>query len=159
MILKGVILVCPKDFSNVGGVARSMAAFGFKDLIIAGKRSSLDLGKAARMSKQGKSLFDTVRIVDSLNDVSGFKVATISEQDNKRYGLPLAELSSFSWPEEFYLVMGREGNGLNFEEMKGCQAYITIATEGKYGVLNLCSATTIILREIYQKKKSAINNQ
>lgn len=153
MKLKGIVLVRPKKHANVGGIARSMAAFGFKDLIIVQKPDQLNLKKASHISKQGKKIIENVKLVNSLSEIKGIKIGTISMYDNERFGFKLTELSEMNWPDEFYLVMGSEGDGLTYGELRECDCLITIETEGKYGVLNLGVATAIILREIYCKLK------
>lgn len=76
----------------------------------------------------------------------------MSEFDRQRFApqlqlYPVCELAHSKDNEDFYLVMGKEGTGLREEELQYCDACVTIPTNGKYGILNLCQATTICLYE------------
>jgi len=49
------------------------------------------------------------------------------------------------------IVMGREGSGLNNEELEMMDFTVTIPTSKTYGTMNVSHATTIILYEIFKK--------
>lgn len=158
-IIQGVVLVSPKHHANIGGIARSMKAFGCETLIIVQPLQHVDMFKAAHVSEQGKDIIANVQYARSIDEIKGKKVATISAKDNERYGFPLSflsesiselEASSSQLQEPLYLVMGREGSGLTEDELRQCDIHATLPTNGKYGILNLCQATTIALYE-FQK--------
>lgn len=146
MTIKGVILVNPQKTPNLGSIARSMISFGVNDLFMINPSKWIDFDKAKGISKQGCKIIENAKMIESINQLKGIKVATISEQDNKKYGFKLKELNKYSFPKkDYYIVMGRESNGLTKEELLECDELITIKTNGKYGVLNLSTATSIML--------------
>ena len=148
----GIILVSPKHHANVGGIARSMTAFGFEHLIIVAPNPACHMKKAAHISEQGKTVIERCQFVPCLSALTGSKVATISAFDNRNYAKKLTKIHDFKEDMPFYLVMGREGSGLTDDELSACDECITIPTNGKYGVLNLCSATTICLYEFTRRR-------
>ncbi|MGC9079244.1 MAG: TrmH family RNA methyltransferase [Nanopusillaceae archaeon] len=51
-----------------------------------------------------------------------------------------------------YLVFGREGNGLTYEELKLCDLISTIPTNDKYGILNLAVSAIIYMYELNKRR-------
>ena len=149
-----LILIEPKVAANVGSIARSMKCFGFSNLIIVNKPKCISLETAKSISKQGKDIIESVTLIENLDNIPGIKIGSISIQDNIRYNFQLCDLEDFECSEGFYLVLGRESSGLTFEEMKICAKHINISSEGKYGILNLSQAATIIMYRLYRKSSS-----
>lgn len=50
------------------------------------------------------------------------------------------------------IIFGREASGLNNREVEKCDLMVTIPANHEYNVLNLASATSIILYELFQQK-------
>src|SRR3989344_4239613 len=103
-MIKGIILVSPKRHCNVGGIARSMAAFGVHDLVICNPQAQCSMTKAQHISEQGKEIVKNYRKIDRLSKIAEKKVATISAFDRDRYvpDLELLPIEQFDASEEFY---------------------------------------------------------
>jgi len=154
MEVRGVVLVRPKSPVNVGAVARVMAAFGVNELIIVTDENNFERLKSARkVASGGVHILENAKRLNSLRELNGRKIGTISIFDNRRYGfnlIPITDLPKLNG--EYYLVFGGESTGLTKEELELCDYVSTIPTNDKYGVLNLAIAVTLYLYEIYKFK-------
>ena len=154
MEVEGVVLVRPKNPVNVGSIARVMAAFGIEKLIIVSDEKRFqEVTSAKKVASGGVHVLNNAIRVNSLKEVPGKKVGTISVFDNRRYGfklVPITELPKISG--RYYLVFGSESKGLSKEELELCDVVSTIPTNDKYGVLNLAISATLYIYEIYKEK-------
>jgi len=152
MEIKGVVLVRPKNPINVGSIARAIAAFGVNELIIVTDEKNFERLKSARKVASGVvHILENAKRVDSLKEINGRKIGTISIFDNKKYGfklIPITEISKLKG--EYHLVFGGESTGLTKEELELCDYVSTIPTNDKYDILNLAIAVTLYLYEIYK---------
>jgi len=152
MEVRGVVLVRPKSPVNVGAVARVMAAFGVNELIIVTDENNFERLKSARkVASGGVHILENAKRVDSLKEVNGRKIGTISIFDNRRYGFNLILITDLpKLSGEYYLVFGGESTGLTKDELELCDYVSTIPTNDKYGILNLAVVVTLYLYEIYK---------
>jgi len=153
--VKGVVLVRPKNPTNVGSIARVMAAFGVNELIIVSDEENFIRLISAKSAKKAASggvyVLENAKRYNSLKELEGRKIGTISIFDNKRYGFKLIPVKEISKLEgEYYLVFGGESAGLTKEELELCEYISTIPTNDKFGILNLAVAVTLYLYEIYK---------
>jgi len=156
-----IVLVEPEYEINLGYVARAMANFGFEELYIV--KPKVEIGFNANMfAKHAFHILKNAKIVPRLDDaVRGcdFVVGTTGIIGRGRNIIrnPItpakfaAEIRKLDG--RFALLFGREGTGLNQEEIRKCDFLITIQADEKYPVLNLSHALAIILYEISSSKK------
>jgi TrmH family RNA methyltransferase len=154
MEIKGIVLVRPKYSVNVASIARVICAFGINELIIIHDEENFKrLLKDKKIASGGVHVLNNAKRLNSLSEVKGKKIGTISIYDNKKYGfklIPITELPKISG--EYYLVFGSENYGLSKEELNMCDFVSTIPTNDKYGILNLAVSVTLYVYEIYKHK-------
>lgn len=154
-----IVLVGPKFPGNVGAVARSMANFGLRDLVLVDPSCELNDDAYCR-AKHGSFLLDGVRIVDTLDEavedcflVAGTSgVTTKGESNYTRIPVPVREFAENTrgYRERIALVFGREDIGLLQEELERCDVLVWVPTGDEYPILNLSHAATIAMYEMYQ---------
>ncbi len=154
-----IVLVGPKFPGNVGAVARSMANFGLRDLVLVNPSCELNDDAYCR-AKHGSFLLDNVRVVSTFQEavedcflVAGTSgVTTKGESNYTRIPVPVREFAENTrgYRERIALVFGREDIGLLQEELEMCDVLVWIPTGDEYPILNLSHAATIAMYEMYQ---------
>lgn len=152
-----VVFVEPQFTGNIGFMARTMANFGFKDLVLVNppelNNDAFRFAKHARYIVEGAKImrdFSEVRSsFDYLVATSG--VATKSPKKFKRIAMTPRELAQKlrGVQGKIGIVFGRENYGLYNEEIEECDALVTIPTSEDYPIMNVTHAAAIILYEIY----------
>lgn len=152
-----IVIVGPKFEGNVGAVARSMANFGFDDLVLVNPCPIGD--DAYRRAKHGSDILDNARIVDTIREavegctliVGTSGVITYGEKNCTRVPLPVSEFAEKvrDYPERIAILFGREDIGLLQEELEKCDLLVTIPTNEQYPILNLSHAATIVMYELF----------
>ena len=154
-----IVLVGPKFPGNVGAVARSMANFGLRDLVLVNPSCELD-DDAYRRSKHGSFILDSARAVGTLEEaldgcflVAGTSgVTTKGDSNYTRIPVPVREFaeSTRGYGDRIALVFGREDIGLLQEELEKCDVLVWVPTSDDFPILNLSHAATIAMYEMYQ---------
>ncbi len=160
-----VILLEPRFAGNIGFVARSMANFGFRNLILV---NSCELGDDAyRFAKHARPIIEeakSVRTFDEAIESLDLIVGTsgvLSEDEKKFNRHPMT-------PREFVehvrnkdgqlgLVFGREDQGLSNQEIAKCDILVTIPTSPDYPIMNISHAATVLLYELGSTEEPAIH--
>ena len=150
-----VILIEPAIEGNIGAIARSMANFGFKDLVLVRPKCDHMGQEAQGRAKKARPILKKAKVV---KDLKGFDylIGTTS-QIGTDFNIPRSPIT----PNEFAqvikgktgkigIVFGREGNGLSNKEIEKCDFVVTIPTHKKYHSMNLSHSVSIILYELYQ---------
>ena len=154
-----IVLVGPKFPGNVGAVARSMANFGLRDLVLVNPSCELD-DDAFRRAKHGSFILDNVRIVNTMDEaledcflVAGTSgVTTKGDSNYTRIPVPVREFAEGcrGYQDKIALVFGREDIGLLQEELERCDVLVWVPTGDEFPILNLSHAATIVMYEMYQ---------
>lgn len=155
-----MILVAPKNEGNVGAVARSMANFGFKDLIMVSPCEISD--EAFKRAKHAGDILRNATIVDSLEEaiqrvdliVGTSGIVTSGEKHFARIPITPKQLAERmrDYDEEVAVLFGPEDTGLAQEDLMRCDLLVHIPSNEQYPVLNLSHAVTIVLYELYGLK-------
>lgn len=158
MVNYRVILVEPAFEESIGFVARAMKNFGLSNLHLVNPLASLGNNGRSR-GGHAQDILDSLRVDDSLQgaltgvDLSVGTTAqrSFSETNLVRKPMTARELRSVvqNVGGTVGLVLGREGTGLNNEELGLCDGVVTIPTAGEYQTLNLSHAAAIIFYELY----------
>jgi len=162
----------PKYSGNIGAVARLMANFDFKNLVLVNPCSLDDECYARAM--HAKNILDNSEIFDTYKKAienMDYLVATSSiesKNDKKhlRNALPIDDVSSkfLNLEGKIGLIFGREDYGLYNEEIARCDTLIRIPTSESYLSMNLSHAVGIVLyslfisKNISKKEKRNIGN-
>ncbi|PIN79780.1 hypothetical protein COV16_02395 [Candidatus Woesearchaeota archaeon CG10_big_fil_rev_8_21_14_0_10_34_8] len=150
---------------NLGAICRAMANFGFKDLILINPKCKPDNFDALIRAKHSSApILKNAKIKD-FDVLKKFDILIgTTARNGTRYNIPRAPLT----PVELALILeergivedpkvraglliGREGHGLDNEEIKKCDFIVTIPTHEGYIPLNISHAVSILLYEIYKK--------
>jgi TrmH family RNA methyltransferase len=152
-----VAFVEPESSGNIGFLARTMKNFGLADLILVG---GCNLGEDAwTMAMHAKDVIKRSRRVnwrELLEMRFDFYIGTTSRQghdsnlprmaiDPGELGRTLLEVDG-----KICIIMGREGNGLNRNELEICDVVVTIPASREYPALNITHAAAIVFYEIFR---------
>lgn len=159
-----VILLEPEKEGNIGGAARSMKNFDQNDLWIVNPKTSITM-EARAYSMHGYDVLSSAKIVKELDEaLTSIDViaGTTSVVATSRSNLARVPISPREFSERLKqisgnvaIIFGRESSGLNNDEIEKCDLIVTIPASRVYNVLNLSSAVSIILYEIFQKSRLA----
>ncbi len=143
---------------NIGFLARTMANFGLEKLVLINPPKLKE--EAFYQAMHGRYIVENAMIYDTLenfykNNKIDFKVATTGVAGGS-YNLSRIPLKPEQLGEKINpnyntaILFGREGDGLNNEEIESCDITVTIPTNPEYPILNISHAAAIILYEIFK---------
>lgn len=151
-----VIIIEPENPGNVGAIARSMANFGFKELVLINPKCDITCDEATSRAMHGRSILKKAKIKDKdYFDRFDYLIATTAKLGTD-YNIPRSPLN----PREVAgkisevkgsigIVIGRESTGLTNKEIRRCDFVCAIPAHKKYPTMNISHALTIILYEIF----------
>lgn len=163
------ILIEPENPGNTGAVCRVLKNFNFENLIVVGPKFDINSSELRNRAKWANDLVDNIKIVKKydknalkkLKKDFDYLIATTA-----RIGRDYNVLRSPITPEQLAqrigelkktkktcigILIGREGSGLNNDEISSSDFTVTIPTSKKYGTMNMSHATAIIAYEIFKK--------
>jgi len=159
-----VILVEPETAGNIGAVARVMANFDCKNLVLINPKCDHLSKEAVDRASHAKTILKKAK-VKPLSFLKSFHtlIATTS-QLGRDYNIPRSPIT----PEQLNaiapkkpkiaLVFGRESHGLSNKEIDLCDFTLTIPTSKKYPVMNLSHSVNIILYELFKSSKTSVSS-
>jgi len=160
-----IILLDPEHPGNIGAVARVMANFGCKDLILVNPKCKLD-EEAKKRAKWGNNILEKAKITKDLKKTIKKFHTTIAttamlgtDYNIPRSPLSPQQLSSIIKPAKTAILFGRESSGLTNEEINLTDFVVTIPTPKKYPTLNIAMSVGIILYELSKTSKTKKTNQ
>lgn len=156
-----VILVEPEKAGNIGAIARSMKNFDLDNLWVV--NPMVAIGSEARAySMHGLDVLTSARIVKTLDDalrdvdlVAGTSSVVATSRSNlSRMAMTPDQLAARvrTTKGTVGIVFGRESTGLNNQEVEACDFIVNIPASRSYNVLNIATAASIILYEIFRKR-------
>lgn len=143
---------------NIGFLARTMANFGLKNLVLINPPTLTP--EAFYQATHGKYIVENAQIYKTLDEFYqsqkiDFKVASTGVAGGS-YNLSRIPIR----PEELgktintnnttAILFGREGNGLTNEEIDECDICVSIPTDPSYPILNISHAAAIIFYELFK---------
>jgi tRNA/rRNA methyltransferase len=153
-----VVLVGPEYQTNLGMVARAMKNFGARELRIVGPYcgkgpDAIMYSKHAREILEGAKEYGSLReAVEDCDAAVGFTGILKRHRGSIRAAVPLGKFAEGAGEYgKLALVFGREGIGLNREEIGECDYLVHVETDKGYPVLNLSHAVAIVLYELGKK--------
>jgi TrmH family RNA methyltransferase len=157
-----VVLIEPEHPGNVGSVARVMANFGLKDLVLIRPKCKIN-DESRRLAKNANYILDKARI-NGFNILGKYDylVGTTSKLGTD-YNIPRSPMTPSQLAAKLKelkkcniaLILGRESDGLRNNEVKLCDFMVTIPTSKSYNSLNLSHALAVLLYEIHKEKNTA----
>ncbi len=156
-----VVLVEPKYPGNIGAVARCMKNFGVSRLVLV-KPCEVDMTAYAR-AMHATEVLEQARTVQTFDEaIAGLDylaaTSSIEAHTDKHHLRTPFLLDAFATDISTIqgtvgLVFGREDYGLFNEEIARCDAMIKIPTTDVYPSLNLSHAVSVVLYELYNRKR------
>ena len=148
------VLVCHQLRSpeNLAAIARAMANFGFKDLILSDPQTH-EFRVAGRIAVKADEVMESFQVAQTLDEaLTGvvYAVGTTSRTLLKRH-TPLtpeqavSKLAAHAARGKVALVLGGEKRGLSDDELSRCQDVLVIPTPGPQPSMNLSHAASILL--------------
>jgi TrmH family RNA methyltransferase len=159
------IYIIAQEFStpgNCGALARVMKNFSCKNLIFLDPKCDYLSKESMDRATHAKDILRDAKVISSFEDLTkdfDYVVGTTAML-GRDYNIPRSPIS----PEElakkinsgkFAIVIGREGEGLNNEEVKKCDFVVTIPTSSSYPVMNVSHAAAILLYEIFKNSQES----
>lgn len=153
-----VVVVEPKTPGNVGTIARSMKNFGMYDLKLVDPPEISEDGEAYGFAGHAREDVlpnaDEVTFEEIVENYHTVGCTAITGEDSRSYArfpfktpVELKEsLESVEAPTA--IVFGREGRGLNNDELGQLDEVCAIPANEEYPVLNLGQAATILMYEL-----------
>ncbi len=155
-----VVFVECETSGNVGFLARTMANFGLKNLILINPCKLKE--DAYYQSMHAKEIVETAEIYDTLEHfleskgidfIIGSTGTPGGSYNLSRIPIKPEELSVKMNPNnKIAILFGREGDGLSNEEIDKCDIIVSIPTDPSYPVMNITHAAAIIFYEIFKNR-------
>lgn len=145
---------------NIGFLARTMANFGLKNLVLINPPTLTN--EAYYQATHGKYIVENAKIFPTLDDFYqaqriDFKVASTGmaggSYNLSRIPIKPEELGkSINVSNKTAILFGREGNGLTNNEIENCDICVSIPTDPTYPIMNISHAAAIIFYELFKNK-------
>jgi len=152
-----IVLIRPETGGNIGSIARVMANFNCKNLILINPRCKKDSIEARKRAKHALPILEKAKVkTETYLKRYDYLIATTAIIGSD-YNIPRSPIP----PEKILLnpkvktalIIGPESSGLSNEEIKKADYVVTIPTSPKYPTLNISHAVAIILYELFKKTK------
>ena len=153
-----VVLIRPHYAGNLGSVARAMANFGLRDLVLVEPIANRQSMEAVMMATRGLDILTGARIVATVAEAvadCGLVIATSGETGG------LMRKGFWGTPEEKVpaildamdqapaaLLFGPEPHGMTLDEIGNAHGMIYIPADPRYASLNLAQAVAVCLYEL-----------
>ena len=153
-----VVLVRPHYAGNLGSVARAMANFGLRDLVLVEPVANRQSMEAVMMATRGLDILTGARVVATIAEAvsdCGLVIATSGETGG------LMRKGFWGTPEEKVpaildaldqapaaLLFGPEPHGMTLDELGTAHGMIYIPADPHYASLNLAQAVAVCLYEL-----------
>ena len=145
---------------NIGFLARTMANFGLKNLVLINPPTLTN--DAYYQATHGKYIVENAKIYQTLDEFYqsqriDFKVASTGmaggSYNLSRIPVNPEELGkSMNVSNKIAILFGREGNGLTNNEIEDCDICVSIPTDPTYPIMNISHAAAIIFYELFKNK-------
>ncbi|SFR58054.1 RNA methyltransferase [Halogeometricum limi] len=153
-----VVVVEPETPGNVGTIARAMKNFGLTDLKLVNPPELHPDGEAYGFAGHAREDVlpnaEEVTFDDVVAEYHTVGTTAITNEDSRKhvrypYKTPVEVRESLETVDtKTALVFGREGRGLNNDELSRLDEVCSIPASGEYPVLNLGQAATILFYEL-----------
>lgn len=145
---------------NIGFLARTMANFGLKNLVLINPPTLTN--DAYYQATHGKYIVENAKIYPTLDEFYqsqriDFKVASTGmaggSYNISRIPIRPEELGkSLNVSNKIAILFGREGDGLSNKEIEDCDICVSIPTDPTYPIMNISHAAAIIFYELFKNK-------
>lgn len=157
-----IVFVECETSGNVGFLARTMANFGLKNLVLINPCKLKD--DAYYQAMHAKSIVETAEIYPDLDTfleskqidfVIGTTGAPGGSYNLSRIPIRPEELGKkINTNNTSAILFGREGDGLTNNEIDKCDMIVSIPTDPSYPIMNITHAAAIIFYEIFKNRNT-----
>lgn len=152
-----VVLVRPEHPGNVGAVARVMANFGCARLVLVEPSCDHLSEESKRRAKHAQEVLEKAAVVGSLDATGCDWLVSTSGKLGSDYNISRLPLAPWQLAGRIAavkkrsvgVVFGPESSGLSNEELRTCDAFVSIPASTKYPVINLSHSVAIVLYELF----------
>jgi tRNA/rRNA methyltransferase len=152
-----IVLYKPKYAGNIGSVARAAKNMGICDLLVVGGAGYDREEMQKRSTHLAADVLDHIQYCERLDEALGgfqYIVGTTARLGKARgpFFSPRAvaqDIADISQKNRVALLFGPEDTGLANEELRLCQAVVTIPSSRDFTSLNLSHAVMILCYEIF----------
>jgi len=163
------VLISPETSGNIGAIARIMANFDAKKLVIINPKCEVLAKEALDRASHAKNILKKAIIINEqdnsiiqkkIRKLGNHIIATTAKLANDYNILRTAENIDDVLPKlaekdsKIVLLFGRESSGLSNRELEFADFTMTIPAAKKYPVLNLSHAVSVCLYELYKNYNS-----
>jgi tRNA/rRNA methyltransferase len=154
-----VALVEPEFSLNIGYVARVMANFGMKHLLIVSQSEiAVDSkSESAKFASHGRAVLENIKYISSfqqLKDQFSLLIGTTAIKGKRKSNITRKTMDAEECAKAVHLnltslseaciVLGRDTTGLTNLELSSCDYVLTVDTRANYATLNISHAAAII---------------
>jgi tRNA/rRNA methyltransferase len=152
-----VVLVTPRDATNVGSVVRVMGNFGLRHLRLV-EPAAFDVGRTLAVAHRGALIVDSLERYPTLDQAvadCGLVIGTTARPRAVRHEVvppwqaAVTLLSAARAGNRVALVFGPEDAGLANDALRSCHALSTVPTAPGDASLNLAQAALVHLYELW----------
>lgn len=160
-----VVLNGIKSAENMGAIARSCLALGFRNLLFDQEscapynRRSVRVSMAAVFSMSFAKTMDLTQSLENFR-LRGARIISSTAKTGKGKNMPnkVRSVYDFSFPEKFVLVVGSEGDGIDKNILAQSDVIITIPMQEPMESLNAAAALTALLLKANSDRKNNSTN-
>ncbi|MBU0615187.1 MAG: TrmJ/YjtD family RNA methyltransferase [Nanoarchaeota archaeon] len=157
-----ILLIQPESGGNLGAIARTMANFGFSDLVLIDPKCKKDSKVARNRAKHANYILDKAKVKKrSYLKNYDYLIATTAILGSD-YNIPRNPITPQQLAEKFSgldikekkigIMIGRESSGLTNQEISLADFIVTIPSNSNYPTLNISHAVSIILYELSKEQ-------
>ena len=157
-----MVFVEPETPGNVGALARVMANFGLKELVLVNPCEIREDGEARALAMHAWSIVANARrmsfeeAIEGFDNIIGTTARIASDMNTTRAYMTPRELAKAmkEFEGDICIVFGRESSGLTNEELRKCDMVVHIPCSPEYPTLNITHAAAIIFYELFTEKRN-----
>ena len=152
-----VVCIESENSANIGSIARAMANFGLSKLVLVNPKVSHTEAAAMNLAAHAKQILKSAVVTDKgFLDTLDIRIATTAKLGTD-YNIPRSPIT----PEQMAkalkgqkgrigILIGRDGSGLNNEEILSSDFVVTIPASKAYPTLNISHAAAILFYELFK---------
>jgi tRNA/rRNA methyltransferase len=149
-----VILVGSETSGNIGAIARAMANFDLKNLILVNPKVNHLSQESRNRAKHAQDILLNAKVVKRIPKMDCLVAtsAITGTSHNPRSPLTPSQLVDIlPKGKKTGLLIGREGTGLTNEEIMKADFVVNIPSSKKYPTLNVSQACVVLFYELFEK--------
>jgi tRNA/rRNA methyltransferase len=141
-----------KTPGNIGALARAMKNFDFTQLVLLNPKCDHLSEEAMDRATHAKEILVSAKKVSELNYDTLIGTTSIigSDYNLRRNTITPDQLSNLNIHGKVGLIIGREGDGLNNDELEMCDILVTIPSSVNSPCLNVSHAATILMYSLFK---------